>query len=373
MKRMRVSQQELQNVEALLLTSGLSPSSPVTIPFDQVMECLAKQDETRIIWCRRFREFFNTMGVKASVRNRNRTFLFRVIDAAQFEKLCPSTTAVASPSLARSIRDNVLEDGYVLPAYADHVRKSIQANERIMLVGPTGCGKTQLVRALAQEAGADLLRLNLHGDVSAMDLVGQYKISPERTMVFQTGPLVRSMQTPNTWLLLDEIDAAVPQVLFVLQSVLEDTPSLFVPELGERISPVQGWRVMATANTLGKGDESGLYSGTNVLNESFLDRFHSVFLVDYLSPDEETKVILTKVPALDRPLAERMVRVANDLRGALKQGTVYSTFSTRRLIAWALKSVQLGDSKQASVYTVLNRVSPDDLKVFSEVLQRHGF
>lgn len=368
MKRATVTHHELMAVKEVL-REALQGRTRAMVSMDRITSVLRKPDPNRILWCRNFRAFFDDIGVKAGVRTRRLSYVFKIVDAERWSK---SMAGNASNGHQQSPKPEMTDSGFFFPPYADHVRQAIQAGERSMLVGPTGCGKSQLVMALAAREGANLMRVNLHGDISSMDLVGQFKINEERTMVFQPGPLIRAMQTPNTWLLLDEIDAAVPQVLFVLQSVLEDNPSLFVPELGETITAAEGFRIVATANTLGKGDDSGLYAGTNVLNESFLDRFHCVFDVDYLAPAQEKKVILGRVPSLCPAIADRMIKAANDLRKALKDGTVYSTFSTRRLIAWASKTAQLNDSKQASVYTVLNRVGPDDRRVFEEVLQRHG-
>lgn len=365
MQRATVTHNELMGVKEVL-REALQGRTRAMVPMDRIISVLQKPDPNRILWCRNFRTFFQDIGVKAGVRNRRKSYHFNVIDSDRWTK------ALAGNGHQQAPKPETTDSGFFFPPYADHVRQAIQAGERTMLVGPTGCGKSQLVMALAKQAGANLMRVSLHGEISAAELVGMYKINEERSMVFQPGPLIRAMQTPNTWLLLDEIDAAVPQVLFVLQSVLEDNPSLFVPELGETITATNGFRIIATANTLGKGDDTGLYAGTNVLNEAFLDRFHCVFDVDYLEPAQEKKVILGRVPTLSPAVAERMIKAANDLRKALKDGTVYSTFSTRRLIAWASKTAQLQDSKQASVYTVLNRVGPDDRRVFEEVLQRHG-
>ena len=375
MKRTTVTHRELLAVKTVL-QEALQGRPRAVVPMERITAVLERPDPNRIVWSRSFRSFFSEIGIKAGIRNRQQAYVFTVVDPLKLSKAMAGS-GVHGPEISNGHQQTAnranSESGFFFPSWADHVRKSIQAGERVMLVGPTGCGKTELIRALAKQESANLLRVNLHGDISAMDLVGQYKITEERQMVFQPGPLVRAMQTPNTWLNLDEIDAAVPQALFVLQSVLEDRPTLFVPELGETITPREGFRIIATANTIGKGDDSGLYAGTNVLNESFLDRFHCVFSVDYLPPPDERKVILGKAPQLGSPTATRMIKVANDLRKALKDGTVYSTFSTRRLIAWASKTVQIGDAKQASIYTVMNRIGMDDRKVFEEVFQRHGF
>jgi cobaltochelatase CobS len=173
------------------------------------------------------------------------------------------------------------------------------------------------------------------------------------------------------WLLLDELDFISPSVSFVLQSPLESHGTLSLADKdGEIIHPHPEFRIIATGNTNGKGDTSGLYPGSTIQNEAFLDRFGTVITLDYLPFDEEVKVLTEKVPSIDQVIAAGMVSVATDIRKALQEETLCCTFSTRRLVNWARKFVSLGNINKAAEVAILNRLS-DDRKIVEEIIQRY--
>ena len=172
--------------------------------------------------------------------------------------------------------------------------------------------------------------------------------------------------------LIDEVDGMEPSVAFAIHQLMEDQGKLVLLQNGgEIIEPHDNFRLVTTANTLGNGDESGLYTGTKVLNAAFLDRFAVVFRISYMPAGLEADVIRARVPECGVRLARKFVRVAADVREARENDQAYCTFSTRRLIDLARKNAQLGNLSVALELAVLNRLQNEDRQVVFEICQRH--
>lgn len=253
---------------------------------------------------------------------------------------------------------------------------ALHEGEPSLMVGPTGCGKSAGFLELAARLNQPVRRVNLHGDVRVADFLGEkiVEVDPDtkQSIVrWKDGILPQAVRT-GQWLLLDELDAAPPQILFVLQGLLEKGGNLVLTgNEGEVIKPHANFRVVATANTLGRGDESGLYAGTHVLNEAFLDRFGVVIECDYPTVAQETSILMKKNPTLNKDDAKKMVDIANSVRTAFKRDECSSTFSTRRLLSWARKTVIMNSALKASEIAVLNKMTGDDRKFVSDLIQRH--
>lgn len=235
-------------------------------------------------------------------------------------------------------------------------------NENVLIVGPTGCGKSATLLQMAAETNQPCRRLNLSGEVRVSDFVGEKTVevdpqTQQAIVVWKDGVLPQAMRN-GQWLILDELDAAPPHVLFALQSVLEKGRALTLAgNGGEVVKAAKGFRILATANTIGKGDDTGLYAGTNVLNEAFLDRFAAVVQATYMEAQSEADLLVRK-SGIPLTQADQMVRVANLCRKAMRDGDIFTTFSTRRLLAWASLSKE-SSVMDAFNFTVLNKAGED--------------
>jgi len=177
----------------------------------------------------------------------------------------------------------------------------------------------------------------------------------------------------GAWLIIDEIDFAEPAILAVLTAVLESTGQLMLKEKGnEIVAPHPDFRLFATANAVGAMSQfRHLYQGANLMNEAFLDRWR-VYLIDYLSPEEEAQVLVqTLAAAITLPLAQTLARIAADCRAAFAREDLSSAFSTRRLLDWAQLMVRVGDPERAAEPTIYAKVSAADAALIRSVIRQH--
>lgn len=254
------------------------------------------------------------------------------------------------------------------------VATAVELDLNILLVGPTGCGKTSMCDELAALVNAPRARINLDGDVRSSDFLGQMAIvvDPETSQAvtqWQDGILPQAMRN-GWWLILDELDAAPAQILMTLQAVLENGHRLTLKENGgEVVVAHPNFRIIATANTLGRGDQSGLYTGTNVLNEATLDRFGIVLQYGYPPVGTESSIVRAK-SGIDADTARQMCSIASKVRKGAENDECTCTFSTRRILNWAMLSVKLGDTARAARFAVLQRLNPEDREYVRGVMQR---
>ena len=261
-------------------------------------------------------------------------------------------------------------EGYVSLPFMEVVMDSLEHNDRLLLVGSCGVGKTSSVEQIASQQNWGLRRVNLNGQTTVSDLVGQW-IAKGGEVIWVDGVLPQAMRSGHI-LILDEIDFAPPEILAVLHGVLEEGGSLVLAENGaEVVVPANGFRMVGTANTIGAdADERGLYQGTNVMNEAFLDRWSTVVQVTWPPAEIEVDILTRRVPGLPVSVATLIVRMAGEVRAAFEQKTVFTTFSPRKCLQLAEKALRYGDLGKAVEVTVLNKLGSDDREVVKGVVQR---
>lgn len=225
----------------------------------------------------------------------------------------------------------------------------IRDNLPVLVIGDTGTGKTSFIRYLANKTNNGFRRLNLNGSTTADELVGHYVVDDKATgMRWVKGVLYEAMEQGH-WLLLDELNAGLPEVLFVLQSVLDDDKMLVVPEHeGEIIRPHADFRIFATMNP------SMEYAGTRDLNKALLSRFPIVIQTHYPDAVHEIEIIKSHVSGIDDKDLNTMVRIAEDIRKGKKENSLSFICSTRELINWAKLTNSIG-LKAAAELALLNK------------------
>jgi cobaltochelatase CobS len=249
-------------------------------------------------------------------------------------------------------------------------------NRRVMVQGYHGTGKSTHIEQVAARLNWPLIRINLDGHVSRIDLIGRDAIvlkEGRQVTEFREGLLPWALQRPIA-LVFDEYDAGRPDVMFVIQRVLEASGKLTLLDQNRIISPHPSFRLFATSNTIGLGDTSGLYHGTQQINQGQMDRWSIVTTLNYLDHDAEAAIVLAKVPAYDTPEGRRtimaMVRVADMTRNAFMNGDLSTVMSPRTVITWAENAQIFGDPGQAFRVTFLNKCDELERPTVAEFFQR---
>ena len=249
-------------------------------------------------------------------------------------------------------------------------------NRRVMIQGYHGSGKSTHIEQVAARLNWPCIRVNLDSHISRIDLLGKDAITlkdGKQITEFKEGILPWALQTP-TALVFDEYDAGRPDVMFVIQRVLEVEGKLTLLDQNKVISPHPGFRLFATANTVGLGDTSGLYHGTQQINQGQMDRWHIVSTLNYLDPELELNVVLSKVPSLDNKegieVARNMISVANLSRQGFANGDISTLMSPRTVISWAENFKIFSDLNKSFEITFLNKCDETERVIIAEYYQR---
>ncbi len=249
-------------------------------------------------------------------------------------------------------------------------------NRRVMLQGYHGTGKSSHIEQVAARLNWPCVRVNLDSHVTRMDLVGKDAIVLRdglQVTEFRPGILTWALQHP-TALIFDEYDAGRPDVMFVIQRVLEVEGKLVLLDQNRVISPHPAFRLFATANTVGLGDASGLYHGTQPLNQGQLDRWHIVATLNYLEHDKEVEIVMARVAgfvaAHGHKTVGAMVTLADLTRTGFMQGELSTVMSPRTVISWAENTLILGDLATAFRLTFLNKCDDSEKSLVAEYFQR---
>ncbi|MGF1683164.1 AAA family ATPase [Photobacterium minamisatsumaniensis] len=249
-------------------------------------------------------------------------------------------------------------------------------DRRTMIQGMHGTGKSTHIEQVAARLNWPCVRVNLDGHLSRLDLVGKDAIvirDGKQVTEFQEGIVPWSLQRPVA-LIFDEYDAGRPDVMFVIQRILERDGKFTLLDQNKVIRPHNAFRLFATSNTVGLGNLSGLYHGTQVLNHAQIDRWNIVASLNYLPPQEEAAIVLARVPSKDttqgRKLIQRMVALADLTRKGFTAGDLSTLMSPRTVITWAENCEIFNSPSQAFRLSFLNKCDEFERPVVAEYYQR---
>jgi len=249
-------------------------------------------------------------------------------------------------------------------------------NRRVMVSGYHGTGKSTHIEQVAARLNWPLVRVNLDSHISRIDLIGKDAIvlrDGKQVTEFRDGILPWALQN-NVALVFDEYDAGRPDVMFVIQRVLEVAGKLTLLDQNRVIRPHPAFRLFATANTIGLGDTSGLYHGTQQINQGQMDRWSIVTTLNYLPHDHEVNIIAAKAKTFAGPeghdAISKMVRVADMTRSAFINGDISTVMSPRTVLTWAENAAIFGDVGFAFRLTFLNKCDETERVQVAEFYQR---
>ena len=249
-------------------------------------------------------------------------------------------------------------------------------NRRVMVTGYHGTGKSTHIEQVASRLNWPCIRINLDSHISRIDLIGKDAIvlkDGKQITEFREGILPWAYQH-NVALVFDEYDAGRPDVMFVIQRILESSGKLTLLDQSKVIRPHPAFRLFATANTIGLGDTTGLYHGTQQINQAQMDRWSIVTALNYLPHAQEASIVLAKSKTYDtdkgRKVIANMVRVADLTRNAFMQGDLSTVMSPRTVMTWAQNAEIFGDLGFAFRLTFLNKCDDLERSVVAEFYQR---
>ncbi len=249
-------------------------------------------------------------------------------------------------------------------------------NRRVMVQGYHGTGKSTHIEQIAARLNWPCIRVNLDSHISRIDLIGKDSIvlrDGKQVTEFREGILPWALQNPVA-LVFDEYDAGRADVMFVIQRILEVEGKLTLLDTNRVIRPHSAFRLFATANTIGLGDTTGLYHGTQQINQGQMDRWSIVSSLNYLPHDVECQIVMEKTKAagnaIDKEQASAMVRLADLTRKGFIAGDISTVMSPRTVITWAENAHILGDIKLAFRLSFLNKCDEMERAIVAEYYQR---
>ncbi len=250
----------------------------------------------------------------------------------------------------------------------------LKYNKRVFLQGLHGTGKSSHIEQVCSRLNWPCIRVNLDSHVSRIDLIGKDSIvlkESKQVTEFQEGILPWAFQN-NVALVFDEYDAGRPDVMFVIQRILEAEGKLTLLDQSKVLSPHPFFRIFATANTVGLGDTSGIYHGTNQINQGQMDRWNIVAKLNYLDEEKEIEIISKKISANaeEKKIIKSMVQMANLTRKGFEQKDVSIVMSPRTVIMWAENYKLINNLEMALFLTFLNKCDESETDIYKEYFQR---
>ena len=270
-----------------------------------------------------------------------------------------------------------IDDSYIFdPQTTLAILAGFSHNRRVMVQGYHGTGKSTHIEQVAARLNWPCLRINLDSHVSRIDLVGKDAIilqDGKQITEFKEGILPWALQS-NIALVFDEYDAGRPDVMFVIQRVLEVSGKLTLLDQSKVIKPHPYFRMFATTNTVGLGDTTGLYHGTQQINQGQMDRWSIVSTLNYLPHAVEKSIVISKAKSYEskegQQTIDKMVKVAELSRNAFVNGDLSTVMSPRTVLTWAENSLIFDDIGFAFRLTFLNKCDELERPVVAEFFQR---
>ncbi|QHI95683.1 AAA domain-containing protein [Aristophania vespae] len=246
-------------------------------------------------------------------------------------------------------------------------------NRRVMIQGYHGTGKSSHIDQVAARLNWPCVRINLDSHISRIDLIGKDAITLRdglQVTEFKEGLLPWCLQNPCA-LIFDEYDAGRPDVMFVIQRVLETNGALTLLDQNRVIHPHPSFRLFSTANTVGLGDTTGLYHGTQQINQGQMDRWNIVASLNYLPPLQEEQIISSRLASkIENDLIGKMVALANLTRTGFMQGDISTVMSPRTVISWAENYLIFKDLAFSFRLSFLNKCDEIEREIIAEYYQR---
>ena len=287
------------------------------------------------------------------------------LTVAQARKQLEKTVKIESKSLIPEVCEN-----YVPFGNFKDVKKIIQSGifYPTFITGLSGNGKTFSVEQACAQLKREIIRVNITIETDEDDLIGGFRLVDGAT-VWHDGPVIQALNR-GAILLLDEIDLASNKIL-CLQSILEGN-GVFLKKIGKFVRPANGFNVIATANTKGKGSDDGRFIGTNVLNEAFLERFPVTFEQDYPSPKIEQRIlggIAANLGVTDTDFMKRLVDWGDIIRKTFYDGGIEEIISTRRLVH-IVRAYSIFNDKMKAIQVCVNRFDDETKQAFLELYDK---
>ncbi len=266
-----------------------------------------------------------------------------------------------------------VDDAYVFdPDTTLAILAGFAFNRRVIVQGYHGTGKSTHIEQVAARLNWPCMRINLDAHISRIDLIGRDAIVLRdglQVTEFREGLLPWALQHPVA-LVFDEYDAGRPDVMFVIQRVLETEGKLTLLDQNRVIRPNKFFRLFATANTVGLGDTSGLYHGTQAINQAQMDRWNIVVALNYLPAAVESEIVLKKVTGTPAEMVAQMVKVADLTRQGFINGDISTVMSPRTVITWAQNTAIFKDPGYAFRLSFLNKCDETERMLVAEYYQR---
>ena len=270
-----------------------------------------------------------------------------------------------------------IDEGYIFDKETTlSILAGFNHNRRVMVQGFHGTGKSTHIEQISARLNWPCIRINLDSHISRIDLLGKDAIKlkdGKQITEFQEGLLPWSIQNPVA-LVFDEYDAGRPDVMFVIQRILEVEGKLTLLDQNKVIEPHPSFRLFATTNTVGLGDVTGLYHGTQQINQGQMDRWHILSTLNYLTPEHESKLVLGKLKGFNsakrKLILSNMIKLCNLTRQGFINGDISNLMSPRTLLTWAENFIIFKDIQESFKLSFLNKCDDLEKPIVAEYFQR---